>query len=146
MADSSISVVAVLDTNVWISGIFFRRGLPALLLRAWLDDRFHVAATPAVLDELGEKLQRKAVQFAATAGLADEWMAYIRTYARLFPASGTVVGVCRDPKDDQFLDAAVSAAAPFLVTGDMDLLTLAQHRDVRIVTPRQFAEELRLPL
>lgn len=146
MADTPPPIIAVLDTNVWISGIFFRRGLPAQILRAWRDERFQVAATREILAELTEQLHRKEVQFAAPSGLADEWMVYIRTYTHLFPASGTVVGVCRDPKDDKFLDAAISATAPFLVTGDKDLLTLAHFQNIQIVTPRQFAGALGLAL
>jgi len=46
--------------------------------------------------------------------------------------------VCRDPKDDKFLDLAVSCAASLLVTGDDDLLILNPFHDIPIVTPAQF--------
>lgn len=136
---------AIIDTNVWISGIFFRRGLPARLLRAWRDDLYRIVVTREILAELAAQLQRKSAQFAAPPELADEWLRYIRTYAHLVPANNTVVGVCRDPKDDQFLDAAISGDAPFLVTGDKDLLSLGRYETVQIVSPREFATLLNLP-
>lgn len=148
MAEPALTapIKAIIDTNVWISGIFFRRGLPARLLAAWRDDFYRIVVTREILAELEVQLQQKSARFATSPGLAAEWLRLIRTYAILIPAQGTVSGVCRDPKDDKFLDAAVSATAPLLVTGDKDLLTLARYQNVQIVTPRQFAEELRLPL
>ena len=48
------------------------------------------------------------------------------------------VGACRDPKDDKFLELAVSGRADYLVTGDLDLLVLDPFRGVRILTPADF--------
>ncbi len=145
MPEMSSPITAVIDTNVWISGIFFRRGLPARLLLSWRDERFRVIVTREILAELEEQLKRKSIQFAAPHGLAEEWIAYIRAYAHLVAAEGTVDGICRDPKDDQFLDAAISGDAQFLVTGDGDLLSLTRYQSVQIVSPRAFASVLHLP-
>ena len=43
--------------------------------------------------------------------------------------------VCRDPKDDKFLELAVDGQAQMLVTGDKDLLALSPYRDIQILTP-----------
>jgi len=48
--------------------------------------------------------------------------------------------VCRDPKDNMFLELAVSGNAFCIVTGDDDLLALRSFRGVKIMTPRQFVE------
>jgi putative PIN family toxin of toxin-antitoxin system len=45
---------------------------------------------------------------------------------------------CRDPKDDKFLELAVSGQADIIVTGDADLLVLNPFRDIPIVTPATF--------
>jgi putative PIN family toxin of toxin-antitoxin system len=55
--------------------------------------------------------------------------------------------VCRDPKDQQFLDLAHSGKADVLVTGDEDLLALAGQTEFVIETPeayrrRAFGEEI----
>jgi predicted nucleic acid-binding protein len=52
------------------------------------------------------------------------------------------VRACRDPKDDKFLELAVSGAACCVVTGDQDLLALHPFRSVSILTPAQFLEAL----
>ena len=51
---------------------------------------------------------------------------------------GVKIVACRDPKDDKFLDLAVSGQATHLVTGDPDLLALHPFRGIDIVTARAF--------
>jgi predicted nucleic acid-binding protein len=121
----------VLDTNVWISGIFFRRGIPARILAAWRDHRFEIVVTPDTLAEL-------ETQFGADPTLADEWLDHARTYARQVPPAGVAAGACRDPKDDQFLDAAVSGGARYIVSGDKDLQALDTYQRVKVLSPREF--------
>jgi predicted nucleic acid-binding protein len=48
------------------------------------------------------------------------------------------LSACRDPKDDKFLDLAVSCAATHIVTGDADLLALDPFGEIRIVPPQAF--------
>jgi len=136
------SLRVVLDTNVWISGIFFRGGPPAALLRAWRDERFEVVLTPDVLDELEQKLREKSVQFTSDQALGEEWIAYIKSFAHVVRAKVTVEGVCRDQDDDKVLSAALSGDAGYVVSGDDDLQVLEQYQDVTIVSPRAFADLL----
>ena len=44
----------------------------------------------------------------------------------------------RDPKDDEFLEAAVNGRAEVIVTGDKDLLDLNSFRGVAIMTPAAY--------
>jgi predicted nucleic acid-binding protein len=51
------------------------------------------------------------------------------------------IGLCRDPRDDRFLEVAVAGGASRLVTGDRDLLTLDPFRNIRIVSPAALLDE-----
>ena len=54
------------------------------------------------------------------------------------PQNITAQTYCRDTDDDKFIHAALVAGADWLVTGDKDLLVLADSMrasDVRIVSP-----------
>ena len=52
---------------------------------------------------------------------------------------------CRDPFDRPFLELALVAQADALLTGDKDLLVLAEVFPVPIVTPAAFRERLSDP-
>ena len=48
--------------------------------------------------------------------------------------------ICRDAKDDKFLEVAVNGKADYLITGDRDLLVLHPFREIQIVSPATFLE------
>jgi putative PIN family toxin of toxin-antitoxin system len=50
------------------------------------------------------------------------------------------IQLCRDPKDDKFLDLAIDAAASCIITGDKDLLVLHPFRDIPILSPAAFLD------
>jgi predicted nucleic acid-binding protein len=45
---------------------------------------------------------------------------------------------CRDPKDDKFLELAVSGRAACIVTADEDLLALNPFRGISILSVERF--------
>ena len=49
-----------------------------------------------------------------------------------------VIDICRDPKDNKFLELAVSGKADFIITGDQDLLVLNPFRNIEIITINEF--------
>ena len=49
--------------------------------------------------------------------------------------------VCRDPKDDKFLNLALDAKASCIITGDKDLLILHPFNKINILTPAQFVNK-----
>ena len=55
-----------------------------------------------------------------------------------------VSGICRDPNDDIFLTAACNAQASLIVTGDKDLLELKNFKSIRIVTPREYLDMMKV--
>jgi putative PIN family toxin of toxin-antitoxin system len=46
--------------------------------------------------------------------------------------------ICRDPKDDKFLELAVSGQADCIISGDKDLLVLHPFQAVSILSPGDF--------
>ena len=52
------------------------------------------------------------------------------------------IQACRDPKDDKFLELAVSGDADCIVSGDEDLLSLDPFRGIPILTPEKFLDAL----
>jgi predicted nucleic acid-binding protein len=52
--------------------------------------------------------------------------------------------LCDDPDDDKYIAAAVEGDAAFVVTGDRQLLAVAEHDGVRLLTPRAFLDLLEI--
>jgi len=50
----------------------------------------------------------------------------------------TSVNICRDKKDNKFLEVALTAGATCIISGDQDLLILNPFNDIPIVTPGAF--------
>ena len=48
------------------------------------------------------------------------------------------VQVCRDPKDNKYLELALVSSAHTIISSDNDLLTLHPWRGVRILTPARY--------
>jgi len=71
--------------------------------------------TPEAPAEIEATLRKKAAALGADPRDAWEWTACIRAYAQAVPSTGAGAGVCRDPKDDPFLDAAVGGGAGCIV-------------------------------
>ena len=137
-------MIAVIDTSAWISGVFFR-GNPFRVLRAWRDEEFELVYTPETLAEIETRLHDKAIEFGANLADVDEWITYIHTFARAVASTGSATGVTRDPKDDKFLDAAISGKATFLVSSDHDLQVLKEFQGIKIVSPKEFLDILASP-
>lgn len=49
-----------------------------------------------------------------------------------------VVTVCRDAKDNKFLELALSGNATLIISGDLDLLVLHPFQSIPIITATEF--------
>lgn len=126
----------VLDTNVVIAGVVADGLCRDLLKRRVLAHELFVSAT--LLDELANTLRSK---FGVDAAEVPLFGAY-RARAHMVTPQPLAAPICRDPDDDIVLATAHAAKAQVIVTGDDDLLSLATHEGIRILSPRQFVEML----
>jgi predicted nucleic acid-binding protein len=55
------------------------------------------------------------------------------------------ITVCRDLKDNKFLELAVSGNGTHVISGDTDLLALHPFQGIEILTPHRFLELSSLP-
>jgi putative PIN family toxin of toxin-antitoxin system len=46
--------------------------------------------------------------------------------------------ICRDPKDDKFLNLALDSKASCIITGDQDLLVLHPFKNIPVLSPSDF--------
>ena len=126
----------VLDTNAIVSALLFNGSAPGLALIKALDTGT-ILVSAALAQELQDVLNRPRFDRYVTREERDEFLMAFMGEAELVEITERVE-VCRDPKDDQILELAVSGNPDCIVTGDDDLLTLNPFRGIAIITPADF--------
>ena len=131
---------AVLDPNVFISGLLSRSGAPARILRAWIEGAFELVVSEALLAELARALEYPKIADRVAAGERSELLALLRAEAELSPDPvAPPPRESSDPADNYLIALSADQRAP-LVSGDKHLLDLAG--ELPILTPREFLKLL----
>jgi uncharacterized protein len=133
------SSLFVFDTNTLVSAVLVSGSIPQQALDKALQQG-KLAQSLATMDELKEVLERPKFDKYIT---REERVRFFTALAResLLVEIHTKITACRDPKDNKFLELAVSAEAQAIITGDNDLLVLHPFRGISILTPRTFTEQ-----
>lgn len=125
----------VLDTNVLVSGLAYPGSVPGRIVAIWRQGGLDVALSHYILDEMVRvlpRLSRIGMTSAEIRDLADSFM----FLADVVEPEGAQDANLRDPADQPVLLTLLAAKADYLITGDKDLLALANQYP--IVTPAEF--------
>ena len=123
----------VLDTNLLISGIFFG-GTPSEILRLWIENHFEMWATEDIISEYFRIIEKIA---KGNTQVIKEWKLLLGESLKICKAD-TKIDLCRDKKDNMFLECAFCVGAKYLVSGDEDLLVLKKLGKTEIIKASQF--------
>ncbi len=126
----------VLDTNVLVSGLAYPASVPGRIVGAWRQGAFDVVLSRYILDELARVLPRLNHRLNwGPNDFADliDILAIQADIVEPQPLEGSAV---RDAADVPILGTLLAAKADYLITGDEDLLALAQRYS--IITPADF--------
>jgi putative PIN family toxin of toxin-antitoxin system len=130
----------VFDTNTLISALLFTESKPRQVFQLALQSG-DVLLSQATIKELSDVLSRKKFDRYVLKEEREEFLTALIAQVVLIEPSEKV-SICRDPKDNQFLELAISGKADFIVSGDDDLLELNPFREVRILNPADFLQVL----
>lgn len=129
----------MLDTNVVVSAVLFPQSQPRLVVDNVIRQEALLISS-ATQSELDDVLLRNRFDRHLQRERRREFLNLVVQEAELVEISQSIT-VCRDPKDDKFLELAVSGQATHIVSGDNDLLTLHPFRGIPILTPLSFLLE-----
>jgi uncharacterized protein len=130
-------VLAVLDPNVLVSAAISTAGPPRQIINAWVDGRFELLASPALIDELSDVLARPRFRRWISAATAAEFVAGLEESAVIIDDPPEPPALTPDPDDDYLIALARAGGADYLVSGDRHLTDLPDP-DPTVLTPRQF--------
>ena len=126
----------VIDTNVLVSFLLFNQSAPGKAVQLALD-KHQLLLSQETINELSVVLSRKKFDKYVSQELRTEFITTLSEVAEFVNIERTIT-VCRDEKDNKFLDIAANGNAEFLITGDNDLLVLNPFEGTRILTPSEF--------
>jgi len=124
----------VFDTNVLISALLLPDSKPRQALDSALK-RGKVLLSLATLAELYDVLGRKHLRRYIDEDDIQMFVAVLTRETEWVDVNEQITA-CRDPKDNKFLELAVSGRATHIITGDTDLLALHPFRGIQIVPPQ----------
>jgi len=130
----------VFDTNTIVSAFLFYQSTPGRALQAAID-KGELLLSIEVAEELGEVLRRNKLDRYLRKKVREEFLKVLIQDA-VFMEIPDRIRACRDPKDDKFLELAVTGQAECIVTGDDDLLILNPFRGVPILTAAEFLDRV----
>ncbi|HEV7667196.1 MAG TPA: putative toxin-antitoxin system toxin component, PIN family [Thermoanaerobaculia bacterium] len=135
---------AVVDTSIVVRAVLKPLGTVGPVLDFLAEQRYKFLYSEATLEEVIDVLARPRLRRLFPLQGRDP-----QTVVELLLLRGEAVEprrrwtVCRDPKDDKFLDVAVEGHADAIVSGDEDLLVLHPFQGIPIVQPAGFLSMLR---
>ena len=132
-----MNLKVVMDTNVFVSGVFFS-GPPYQILKAWQSGEFELVASQEILDEyrqVGEILadERPAVDLKPI-------LNFVLEHAAVYQSAVLNEPICEDPDDDKFFACALASGSKVIISGDKHLLKVSGWQGIQVLKPRVFVE------
>ena len=129
----------VIDTNVLVSSILIKKSSSDATLKK-VRNLGNLLFSEATLHELQTTLSRSKFDKYVSLQVRSEFIFRLRLESELVEIVERVY-LCRDEKDNKFLEVAINGKADYLITGDNDLLVLRPFQDVKIMTINEFLSQ-----
>ncbi len=129
----------VIDTNTFISAVL----LPESVARQAVDKAImsgEVLVSEAIIAEVMQIITRPKFDRYISYESRRLVLSLLLQHTTLIHVS-TQITDCRDPKDNKFLEVAVTGGADAIISGDNDLLSLHPYRGISIYTPGVFLRD-----
>ena len=125
----------VLDTNVIVSGLAYPASIPGRIVSAWREGGLEVTLSRYIVDEVRRVLPRLS-RIQLTAAEIRDLIDSMIFLADIIEPNSQKEPSLRDPADQKVLATLLPSGADYLITGDKDLLALAEQHPV--LTPAAF--------
>ena len=118
-------ICIVLDTNVLLSGTAYPNSIPGKIVSAWHSGSLEVILSQYILDELQRVLPRLNQRLGWSNIEIRDFVDSLAFLADLVDPVQATEPLLRDGADQPVLGTFLASNANYLVTGDKDLLALA---------------------
>ncbi len=134
-------MLAVIDTNIFISYLLVPNSQPAKIITMWQRGKFDVLTAQPQIDELMMVTRYPKIKERISNVLAGRLINELRDLSIMVDYLPKV-DISPDPYDNYLLSIASGGVADYLVSGDkMDLLALKKYDGVAIVSVSDFIKQ-----
>lgn len=126
----------LLDTNIIISALCFPFSKPRKAFDLAIKNG-NLLTSEDTFNELNTVLLKQKFDTYIELSLRQE---FLKQYSKLCKTVqiSQKIDICRDKKDNKFLELAMNGNADYIITGDSDLLILNPFENIKIITPDAF--------
>lgn len=132
---------AVFDTNIFVSALAIPGGQAERAIDLVIDARVNLCVSKEIIHEvlgvLAQKFSKGPEDLSRTAVFLSELAELVVPRKKL--------AVLDDEPDNRILECAVTGHADIIVTGDRAMLDLKKYGEIRILSLRQFLDEISIP-
>lgn len=126
----------ILDTNILVSAFVFKSETANIVVRHAAKKHTLLFSESTFKELKSTLLKPKFAEIVELTTIRSFIINLVRIGEFIEPTEE--IRVCRDPKDNKFLELASAGTASCIITGDKDLLILNPFRGIKIVSPSDF--------
>ena len=130
----------VIDTKVFISSFLETAGAPRKIIELWKRGEIVICLSDEIVTEYINVLFRMGLKGEEDIGELLELLN--RKVNIIFASTDQTLQLLADPGSDKFVECAVVANAQYIISEDEHLIDLKQYKQVKIVTPSEFIEQV----
>ena len=130
----------VLDTNVWLSGIFWE-GEASKIIEKAEKKNIQILISENILSEIVDVLNKesKFQKYILNLKLSiEEILRVVLSISNLIETKAKLDIIKADPKDNIILEAALDGKVDYIVSYDSHLLNMIEFRGIKIISPGEF--------
>jgi len=135
---------AVVDTNLFISGLFGKNSLSAKLQDLWINQEFELVTSIEIMKEVSRVLRYPRIRQKFHP--KDETLKrFFRLVFRKAVVTKDIYKTDRitdDPSDNKFLACALEGTADYIVSRDQHLRNLKQFHGIKIIDASTFVKKV----
>ena len=128
----------VVHTNICVSALLASKTCSAVIDK-FIEERFTLVFSELTLKEIEYVFCDEAIGFSLLD--AERLKTIITSNIEIIPPT-TPIHICRDPKDNMFIETAIAAKADCIVSGDKDIKVLKSVDGIPILSPGAFIKFL----
>ena len=136
---------AVINTNLFVSGLFAKDSLSAQLQDLWINQDFELVTSVEILKEVSRVLSYPRI-IAHFKPKGENIRRFFRLIFRKADISRDIYQtdkIADDPTDNKFLACALEKKVDYIVSRDPHLRNLKHFHDIQIVDAKTFIDKVK---